>query len=64
MQKINLSPFWYYNVGKEYDEDLILRQYLKFLKSVWKEVYRVLVPGGRVYINIANLERKDSGRIC
>lgn len=64
MQKINLSPFWYYNVGKKYDEDLTLGQYLKFLKSVWKEVHRVLVPGGRVHINIANLERKDSGKIC
>ena len=47
-----------YNVGKEYDEDLTLKQYLKFLKSVWREVSRVLVPGGRVCINIANLGRK------
>ncbi|MCK4459316.1 MAG: site-specific DNA-methyltransferase, partial [Methanosarcinales archaeon] len=29
-----------------------------FLKSVWKEVHRVLVPGGRACINIANLGRK------
>jgi site-specific DNA-methyltransferase (adenine-specific) len=47
-----------YNVGKEYDEDFTLREYLDFLKRVWKEVYRVLVPGGRVCINIANLGRK------
>jgi len=47
-----------YNVGKEYDEDLTLESYLAFLKRVWKEVYRVLVPGGRVCINIANLGRK------
>ena len=47
-----------YNVGKEYDEDFTLQEYLSFLKRVWKEVYRVLVPGGRVCINIANLGRK------
>jgi len=47
-----------YNVGKEYDEDFTLREYLDFLKGVWKEVHRVLVPGGRACINIANLGRK------
>jgi site-specific DNA-methyltransferase (adenine-specific) len=47
-----------YNVGKDYDEDLSLDEYLTFLRNVWKEVYRVLVPGGRACINIANLGRK------
>jgi len=47
-----------YNVGKEYDEDSTLEEYLEFLKRVWKEVHRVLVPGGRACINIANLGRK------
>ncbi|MCK4352862.1 site-specific DNA-methyltransferase [candidate division WOR-3 bacterium] len=47
-----------YNVGKEYDENLTLEEYLKFLKRVWKEINRVLVPGGRVCINNANLGRK------
>jgi site-specific DNA-methyltransferase (adenine-specific) len=47
-----------YNVGKEYDEDLTLVEYLEFLKRVWKETYRVLVPGGRACINVANLGRK------
>jgi DNA modification methylase len=47
-----------YNVGKEYDEDLTLGEYLAFLKRVWVEVYRSLVPGGRACINIANLGRK------
>ncbi len=47
-----------YNVGKEYDRNLTLQEYREFLSRVWKEVYRVLVPGGRVCINIANLGRK------
>ena len=47
-----------YNVGKEYDEDLTLEKYRKFLMRVWAEVYRVLVPGGRACINVANLGRK------
>ena len=47
-----------YNVGKEYDEDLSLEEYLSFLQRVWKETLRVLVPGGRMCINVANLGRK------
>ena len=47
-----------YNVGKEYDEDLNLEEYLSFLQRVWKETRRVLVPGGRMCINVANLGRK------
>lgn len=47
-----------YNVGKEYDEDLSLQEYLSFLERVWAEVRRVLVPGGRAAINVANLGRK------
>jgi modification methylase len=47
-----------YNVGKEYDNNLTLDEYLAFLMRVWKETYRVLVPGGRACINIANVGRK------
>lgn len=47
-----------YNVGKEYDNNLTLEEYLAFLMRVWKETYRVLVPGGRVCINVANVGRK------
>lgn len=47
-----------YNVGKEYDNNLTLEEYLAFLMRVWKETYRVLVQGGRVCINIANVGRK------
>lgn len=47
-----------YNVGKDYDEDLSMDEFRAFLKRVWAETYRVLVPGGRACINIANLGRK------
>lgn len=47
-----------YNAGKEYDEDLNLADYLALLRRVWAESYRVLAPGGRACINVANLGRK------
>jgi modification methylase len=47
-----------YNAQKAYDQDLTLSEYLDMLDRVWREVYRVLVPGGRACINVANLGRK------
>jgi site-specific DNA-methyltransferase (adenine-specific) len=47
-----------YNVSKEYDEDLSLKEYLALLEKTFKETYRVLVNGGRACINVANLGRK------
>ena len=47
-----------YNVSKEYDEDLSLDEYLALLNTVWRESWRVLVPGGRACVNVANLGRK------
>ena len=47
-----------YNVGKDYDVDLSLENYLEFIQRVGREVYRVLLPGGRYVINIANVGRK------
>ncbi|MFO7318603.1 MAG: site-specific DNA-methyltransferase [Limnochordia bacterium] len=47
-----------YNAGKEYDLDLGLEEYLGLIGRVGAEVYRVLKPGGRYVINIANLGRK------
>ena len=47
-----------YNVSKEYDEDLSLDEYLALLNAVWREAWRVLVPGGRACVNVANLGRK------
>lgn len=47
-----------YNVGKEYDDDTSLGEYLELISRVGREVYRVLRPGGRYVVNIANLGRK------
>ena len=47
-----------YNVGKEYDSDLTLDEYLDLLTRVFGQTYRKLVTGGRACINIANIGRK------
>lgn len=47
-----------YNVTKEYDKDLTLKEYLQLLKNVFTETYRVLVYGGRACVNVANVGRK------
>jgi len=47
-----------YNVGKTYDEDLSLEEYRLLISRVGAEVYRVLKPGGRFVVNVANLGRK------
>ena len=47
-----------YNVGKTYDNDLTLEEYRQLLRKVFAEIYRVLVSGGRVCVNVANLGRK------
>jgi DNA modification methylase len=47
-----------YNVGKSYDDDISLAAYLGLIGRVASEVYRVLLPGGRYVVNIANLGRK------
>jgi len=47
-----------YNVGKDYDEDLDLDEYVELLRLVFAETYRVVEPGGRVAVNVANLGRK------
>jgi len=47
-----------YNVSKEYDDDLSLEEYRALLSKVFAETYRVLVPGGRACVNVANVGRK------
>ena len=47
-----------YNASKAYDDDLTLTDYLNLLHDVFKECYRVLTPGGRMVVNVANLGRK------
>ncbi len=50
-----------YNVGKDYcqhHDDMELREYLAFLFEAWQECARVLCPGGRLAVNIANTWRK------
>jgi site-specific DNA-methyltransferase (adenine-specific) len=47
-----------YNVGKDYDEDLSLNEYVHMLKDVFSETHRVLVNGGRACVNITNVGRK------
>jgi modification methylase len=50
-----------YNVAKDYtdhDDDLSLDEYLALLGAVWRECHRVLAPGGRLCINVANTDRK------
>ena len=47
-----------YNVGKDYDEDMSVEEYRRFLREVWAETFRVLVHGGRACINVANVGRR------
>ena len=47
-----------YNVSKDYDNDLSLKEYLHILENSFRETFRVLVNGGRACINVANLGRK------
>jgi site-specific DNA-methyltransferase (adenine-specific) len=50
-----------YNVSKEYadhNDNLSLDEYMALLNAVWRECYRVLAPGGRLCINVANTDRK------
>jgi site-specific DNA-methyltransferase (adenine-specific) len=53
-----------YNVGKDYDEDLPLAEFLELLARVFAETHRVLEPGGKVAVNVANLGRKPYFRLA
>jgi site-specific DNA-methyltransferase (adenine-specific) len=54
-----------YFAGKEYEEDLgkgeipaTYLEYLEMLRDVFAECVRVLEPGGRIAVNVANLGRR------
>jgi modification methylase len=47
-----------YHVGKDYDSDATFGEYLDLLERVFTETYRVLQPGGRAVVNVANLGRR------
>ena len=47
-----------YNVGKEYESDMPFPEYMDMLGDVFEECRRVLIPGGRICINVANVGRK------
>lgn len=47
-----------YHVGKEYDTDESFEDYLGLLQRVFTECFRVIEPGGRAAVNVANLGRK------
>ena len=51
-----------YNVGLEYDshhDRMSYKDYLAWLKPIWKELKRVLVRGGRFALNVAPTSIKD-----
>ena len=47
-----------YHVGKDYDSDGTFDEFLDLLSRVLAETHRVLEPGGRMVVNVANLGRK------
>lgn len=47
-----------YHAGKDYDTDDTFEEYLELLSRVFTETHRVLEPGGRAVVNVANLGRR------
>ena len=47
-----------YHAGKDFDSDATYPEFLELLQRVLGEVHRVLEPGGRAVVNVANLGRK------
>jgi len=54
------SPPYNLDMGYEqHDDDLEDRHYLEWMRSVWEETIKVLVPGGRICINIGENKRQN-----
>lgn len=49
---VTSPPFNLHIKYDTYDDDIPHEQYLKWMKEVWTECYRVLATGGRICINI------------
>ena len=56
-----------YNVGKEYgiyNDSKSREVYLDYLDGIWIECKRVLCDGGRIAVNVANIDRKPYKFLC
>ena len=47
-----------YNVGKDYEKEQLLVDWIDLMEQVLSECKRVVVSGGRIAINVANINRK------
>ncbi len=50
-----------YNIGKEYEEVVSLREYVRFSKKWTQEIYRITKPYGAFFLNIGYLEIQKKG---
>ena len=56
-----------YNIGKNYgvyNDSKIREVYLDYLDNIWVECRRVLCNGGRIAVNVANIDRKPYKFLC
>ena len=56
-----------YNVGKNYgiyNDSKSREVYLNYLDGIWAECKRVLCTGGRIAVNVANIDRKPYKFLC
>ncbi|MEI6044506.1 MAG: site-specific DNA-methyltransferase [Chloroflexota bacterium] len=51
-----------YNIGKEYESQLPLDEYLNWCETWMREIYRVTKPNGAFWLNLGYLEISGKGR--